>query len=511
MSETPSVKLIPATLSKVKADLLVVPVYEGEIGSKRKSRRALVDRIERALKGVLEQAAKDEGFKGKVGQSLTLHTHGRLGAPRLAAVGLGKAASEPEALHRALRDGVGAAVRAGRRIGATRIAVALPEEAQTDAGVRAAAEGAVLGAYRFDRYLTTKEAGAGKRVRTVSLMVDDPRSARAKTAVGLGVAIAEAANLARDLVNEPAGVVYPATLADFARDLASQHGLKSTVRGRRELEKLGFGMMLGVGQGSDHEPKFISLEYRPSGKAAGKGLAFVGKGVTFDAGGYDIKPAAGMLDMKMDMAGAAAAICAMRAVAAIAPPFPVTCYVGAVENLVSGRAYKPGDILKSRKGLTVEVNNTDAEGRLVLGDVLAYAVEQGHEAIVDLATLTGACMVALGPYTVGLFSNDEAVAGALRAAGRKAGEDLWRMPLNTDLTEQLKSDIADTKNTGERWGGAITAALFLSKFVGDTPWVHLDIAGPAMLSRERGPFVKGGTGVGVRTLAQWVLDRTQAA
>ncbi|RMG21249.1 MAG: leucyl aminopeptidase [Deltaproteobacteria bacterium] len=509
MSKLPNVKLSSGALNKHKADLFVLPVYEGEVGSKRKSLRPLVTRVRRALRGVLEEAAKSERFSGKAGQMLALHTHGRLGAPRLTVVGLGKSGSTET--HSTLRNAVGAAVRGARRIGATRVLVLLPEDARDAEAVRAATEGAILGAYRFDRYLTQEQKGAGKPVRTVALLVEDARDAAAKQALGLGQAIAEAANLARDLVNEPAGVIYPATLADFARDLAKAHGLKSTVRGLRELEKLGFGMMVGVGQGSDHEPKFITLEYRPGGRSSGKGIAFVGKGVTFDAGGYDIKPAASMLDMKMDMAGAAAAICAMRAIAALEPPFPVTAYVGAVENLVSGRAYKPGDILKSRKGLTVEVNNTDAEGRLVLGDVLSYAVEQGHEAIVDLATLTGACMVALGPYTAGVFSNDEATAKAVLDAGRKAGEDLWQLPLNEDLGEQLDSDIADTKNTGERWGGAITAALFLSKFTEHTPWVHLDIAGPAMLARERGPFTKGATGVGVRTLAQWTLDRMRAA
>ena len=500
----PKIKITTTATESLPVDLLALPVFQGELdGGKRARRRAPVAAVLEGLGDVISAAAKAEGFKGRIGQRLALHTHGKIKATRLVLVGLGE---HDQGTLDALRDGLAPVSRAARHQGGAKLGVVLPEALDGEAATRAAAEGVLLGAYRFDRYLSKDPESADTALREVQISAAGT-PAKLRAAANLGAAIAAAVNNARDLVNEPAGTLYPETLAKHAQALAKEHGLKCTIKGPAELKKLNMGMMLGVGQGSKNPPRLIVLEYVPKGRAKGKGIAFVGKGVCFDSGGYDLKPPAGMLDMKMDMGGAAAALSAMKAVAAIKPPFRVTAYAGAVENLVSGDAYKPGDVLKSRKGKFVEINNTDAEGRLVLGDVLTYACEQGYEAIVDLATLTGACMVALGPYTVGCMSDHEDLAEGILGAAKGAGESFWRLPLNKDLREQLKSDIADIKNTGERFGGAITAGLFLQNFVDETPWAHLDIAGPAYLGKEKGVAPKGGTGVGVRTLAQWVLDR----
>jgi leucyl aminopeptidase len=263
---------------------------------------------------------------------------------------------------------------------------------------------------------------------------------------------------------------------------------------------------LKVAEGSTEEPKLVKLSWEPR-RATGKPVALVGKAITFDAGGLSLKTAQGMEDMKTDMAGAAAVIAAMRLVAALRPPFAVRAYFGACENMPSGTAYKPGDVIVGKSGISVEVLNTDAEGRLVLADVLAWAVEEKPAAIVDLATLTAAILVALGPWITGLFSNDDALAAELQAAARTAGEPMWRMPLPPEMEELIKSHITDLKNIGGRYGGAINAALFLQHFVGRLPWAHLDIAGPASVDKERGYNPRGGTGAGVRLLAEWIRGR----
>jgi len=292
--------------------------------------------------------------------------------------------------------------------------------------------------------------------------------------------------------------------------MATDAGLTHEVMGRKDIEKLKMGMFIGVTQGSVEEPKLIHVSYVPEDPEHAKRapLALIGKAITFDSGGLSLKTADGMVDMKTDMAGSAAVLGAMKVIAALKPPFPVHGYMGACENMPSGTAYRPGDILVSRLGKTVEITNTDAEGRLVLGDVLAWANELKPAMMVDLATLTGACMIALGHYIVGAFGDDDQAVWAVLEAGRTAGEELWRMPVTELQRDALKSDVADMKNSGERWGGAINAALFLKEFVGDTPWVHLDIAGPSQSPKDRGYHSRGATGVGVRTLVELVRRRT---
>jgi leucyl aminopeptidase len=298
----------------------------------------------------------------------------------------------------------------------------------------------------------------------------------------------------------------PSHLARQAQALAKEAGLACEVKGPAEIAALGMGMFLGVTRGSAEEPRLVRVSHLPRGEAGRKKpLVLVGKAITFDSGGLSLKPTDGMLTMNGDMAGAAAVVGAMRVVAELRPPFPVHAVFGACENMPGGRAYKPSDVLRAYNGKTVQVTNTDAEGRLVLGDVLAWAAKSfAPAAMVDVATLTGACMVALGNTTAGLFGPDGKVVEAVQAAARAAGEDVWRLPLTEALEEQLKSDRADLKNTGERWGGAITAAHFLHKFAGEVPWAHLDIAGPSHSAKERGYVAAGGTGFAVRTLVELV-------
>jgi leucyl aminopeptidase len=302
----------------------------------------------------------------------------------------------------------------------------------------------------------------------------------------------------------------PSILTEHAKTVAKAAGLAIKVQGRKEIEALKMGMFLGVTRGSIEEPKLVQISYVPTDAEAAKRapLALVGKAITFDSGGLSLKTAEGMVDMKTDMAGAAAVISAMEVIAFLKPPFPVHAFFGACENMPSGNAYRPGDILVSRLGKTVEITNTDAEGRLVLGDVLALANELKPAAIVDLATLTGACIIALGNYIVGAFGDDDTLMWSVLESARAAGEELWRMPVTELQRDALRSEVADMKNSGERWGGSINAALFLKEFTGDTPFVHLDIAGPSQSPRERGYLSKGATGVGVRTLVELVRNRT---
>jgi leucyl aminopeptidase len=505
-SPTPSVTLASAGALRLDVDVLVLPVLESD--GKATPDATLTD-VDRALGGHLHRAAAAEGFKGRAEQTFLFHTQGRLPAARVALVGLGpRERCTPEQL----RQAAGRGVRAVLKGKAVQVALQIPPTADDAGALRAATEGALLGGYRFDRYRTN---GAEERGALAGLRIALPpgvrRSDALEDALRLAVRVAEATNHARDLVNEPAADLTPERLAEEARRVARECGLKIQVDGPEELRRLKMGMFVAVGQGSANAPRLIELTYLPKGKAAAAPpLVLVGKAITFDSGGLSLKPAEGMVEMKTDMAGAAALLGVMEVVAALKPPFPVVALLGAAENMPSGTAYRPGDVLTSRLGKTVEVTNTDAEGRLVLGDVLAYAAERKPSAIVDVATLTGACIVALGTHVVGLWSTDDRLADEVVQASRRAGEAMWRMPLVELQKESLRSEIADMKNAGERPGAAIAAALFLREFVGGVPWVHLDIAGPSTSSKERGYFGKGATGVTVRTLVELVRGRAAA-
>jgi leucyl aminopeptidase len=504
------VEVVGTAPLEVDASVLAVPVFEDEVESKK----GWLGEIDRRLDGHLSAAVKGEDFKGKADQIVALRTLGKLKAGQVLLVGMGKREGTQETFPRsgfeALRMAAGKAARSAQAAGASRMAFAAPRfPGQTALEARAIVEGALLGAYRFDRYKSDKKKDRALDALAVLVPQGLERSKEVKEAVALARTIAASVIWARDLVNEPPLACTPSHLAQAARELAREAGLHVDIVGPREIATLRMGMFLGVSRGSAEEPRLIKLSYVPKGAAAKKApVVFVGKAITFDSGGLSLKPTEGMVDMKTDMAGSAAALGAMRVVAELKPPFPVHALVGACENMPGGRAYKPSDVLIARNGKTVEITNTDAEGRLVLGDVLAWGAETLKPGLlVDLATLTGACVVALGNTTVGAFGPDGPAIDAVLQAARAAGEDTWRLPLVDSVKEELKSDIADLKNAGARWGGSISAAWFLKEFTGDAPWVHLDIAGPSSSTKERGYVGKGGTGVGLRTLVELVRQR----
>lgn len=462
--------------------------------------------LDRALRGFLRQSLLDERFRGKSGQSVIVSTNGALPARRIAALGGGPRARfvPADAQH------LGAKLaRLSTSVGARTLAVALaPGLTVTDepAWLEALVRGATLGLYRFDKYL-----GEDKRepltLETVRLQTSDHLAPDAAArAVARGARVAAAIAQARDLVNEPAAVLTPTHLAERVADRAAAAGLQATTLGLEDCRARGMGLFLAVSQGSAEPPQFIHLAWRPPNPVAR--VVLVGKGVTFDSGGLSLKTNDGMMGMKADMAGAAAVLSAMTVVAEENLPVEVHALAACTENMPSGTAYKLGDVIRSMAGKTVEINNTDAEGRLTLADALTYGLTLHPDAILDFATLTGACIVALGPHTAGVMSNNEELAGRWLGAARAAGEEMWRLPLPPRLMDQLKSDIADMRNTGDRAGGALTAGHFLKEFVGKTPWVHVDLAGPSTADKEWGIFGKGGTGFGVASIVEYLRSFT---
>jgi leucyl aminopeptidase len=361
----------------------------------------------------------------------------------------------------------------------------------------------MLGAYTFDRY---KREKTEKRVDELRLVeADGRRRQEAADGARTGEVFAEATNFARDLVNSPANDVHPTYLAKVAVQIARDAKLAVKVLDRAECDKLGMGAFLGVAAGSQQPPKFIHLAYAPAGGRRQRRVAIIGKGITFDSGGLDLKTADSMLRMKDDMSGAAAVLAIMRALPALKPPFEVHGLIAATENMPSGSAIRPGDVLRAMNGTTIEVGNTDAEGRLTLADAICYASDRVKaDEIIDMATLTGACVVALGPLCSGLFANDQPLADRLLAAADAAGERMWQLPLIDEYREHLKSDVADLNNVGPRGGGAITAGLFLKEFAGERPWAHFDIAGPAFVEKDMPLGPKGATGAAVRTLLAYL-------
>jgi leucyl aminopeptidase len=449
---------------------------------------------DRSLGGALRQAIADERFTAKENQTLSLLTFGRLPARRLAVLGRGAGALGASDL---LALG-GRASRVAKSAGARSAGIVVPAARPSPSDLEALAEGAALGLYGFTKYLKGERAVSAPLGAVTLFVAEALDGAAAAGAFARATSTAKAVARARDLVNEPAGALTPTRLASAASEWAAAAGLSVEVLDREACRKLGMGLYLAVAQGSSEEPRFIHLAWRPPG--ARRRVVVVGKGVTFDSGGLSLKTNEGMLDMKTDMAGAAAALAATIAVGEERLPIEVHALAACTENMPSGSSYKLGDVLTSMAGKTVEINNTDAEGRLTLADALTFGLRLAPDAIVDLATLTGACMVALGPHVAGVMSNDEKLAGEWLDAARVAGEEMWRLPLPPRLIEQLESDLADMKNTGQRWGGALTAGLFLKEFVGDKPWVHVDIAGPSSADKDGAHVTKGGTGFGVATL-----------
>jgi leucyl aminopeptidase len=485
----------------VVADVLVVGVLQ--IADKSGALPAALRALESAFGGELSKIISKEEFTGKRDQSVSLPALGRIAASKLVLLGLGerRKVGAPE-----MRIFAARAARIANTEKAASMAVVIPVGLENE--LRSVAEGIELGAYRFTKYFTGERKPKAELARVV--IVPSARvTAKAKAAVSIGQRVGAAVNLSRDLSNEPPNVVYPQTFAVAAEKVAKENGLKIRVLDFPEIRRRGMKLIDAVGRGSPHEPRVVHISWTPKG--ARRKLAFVGKGITFDSGGISIKPAAGMGEMKHDMSGAANVVALMAAVAALKPKVEVHAIAACAENMPDGNAYRPGDIWGSLDGKTVEIINTDAEGRLVLADALTYTRALSPDLIVDNATLTGACVVALGSTCSGWYANREDAATEFAAAIKQSGETMWRLPLLEDLREQIKSDVADVKQTGDRHGGSITAALFLREFAGDARWIHCDIAGPASIDRPSGwAQVKGATGHGVLTFLAMIERASRA-
>ena len=440
-------------------------------------------------------------FAGKAGETALLYGQGRP-APRLLLVGLGE-----RDLHTAekLRRAAATAARRARTLKLHSAAFSLPTFPDTTIRdvARTVAEGARLGLYRFDRH---KSAAEDRDLDTFWLVADEGALDEATEGAELGAKVAEGAVLARDLANEPSNVATPEYLAQRARQISEEYSMELEVLDRAGIEEEGLTGLATVGRSASNEPYFIVLEHRGGGDSAP--VVLVGKAVTFDSGGISIKPSTGMEDMKFDMSGGAAVLGAMEAAGALDLPLNVIALVPATENLPGGSAFKPGDVLEMHSGKTVEIVTTDAEGRLILADALSYARRYEPSAVVDCATLTGACVVALGDHASGLMGNDEDLVAELQTAGEAAGEKAWPLPLFEEYTEQIKGDTADIKNSGGRKGGALTAGAFLKEFA-DYPWAHLDVAGTAYGKKGNAYTTKGATGVPARLLVEFLLGRAR--
>jgi leucyl aminopeptidase len=439
---------------------------------------------------------------GKALEITLLHRASGVRATRIVLAGAGKQDAFDPAVMRRL---MGAVVRHLKSRSIKRAVLAAGEGHDGPEFTSAAVEGAILGEFEPDRYKTGDDKKAMESFAVAGTVPGTTEAAER------GRILAEAQNFTRGLVNEPANKLPPSGMAAAARGVAAEFGLDCEVLDRPAMEALGMGSLLGVAQGSAEPPFLIVLRYRPAVASSANHLGLVGKGVTFDTGGISIKPADGMEKMKYDMGGGGAMIGAMRAIAQLKPSIAVTAFIPCVENMPGSRAQRPGDIVTAMNGKTIEVINTDAEGRLILADALVYARRQGCTHLVDAATLTGAIVVALGHLNVGLFANDDRMRDRVLAAGKLEGERMWAMPMDDDYKEYLKTPFADVANVGGRWGGAVTAAMFLKEFSEQTPWVHLDIAGTAWLDDAKPYMAKGPTGLPVRTLVRLAMEWKEEA
>jgi len=498
------IKAISGNLVELPIEAIVVNLFEGV-----KTPGGATGAVDQALGGVISGLIERGEIKGKLGEVSLLHTLGRIPPERVVVVGLGQ--RERFNLDR-VRQATASALRFLRKLGVKRAASILHGAGaggiDRQLSAQAIAEGGLLGLYAFKKHKTV-DPEPGELEELLLVERDESRLPEMNEGIRLGRVLAEAANFARDLVNEPANALTPTKMAEAATELAEKYELELEVLEREKMEELGMGALLGVAQGSQQPPKFIILSYRGD-RGSRDVLGLVGKGITFDSGGISIKPSEGMGEMKGDMAGGAAVLATLKALGELKPRINVTGLVPATENMPSGTALRPGDILKAMNGKTIEVVSTDAEGRLILADALCYARRLGLSPVIDVATLTGACHVALGDVCSGAFGNDQGLIAQLMELGEEMGERLWQLPLYEEYKEQNKSEVADIKNSGGRWGGAITAAQFLAEFIEDTPWVHLDIAGTAFLEKERGYFSKGATGIPVRTLVKFALALAKA-
>lgn len=489
------IKVLNAELKEQTCDVLVVGIWE-----KTDTLSGVIASVDEALGDLITNfVINKDKFEGKFNTTYLLQTYGKIPANKVLIVGLGE---KEKFTPNKLREISAKIVNKVSGIKAKKVCIDLGK-LQFDAFLsgQVVAEGALIGEYSFDKYKSKKEDN--KKIEEFTLVEkDSEKLVKLKNGVEKGEKIADAMTFARDLANEPAQYVTPTKLAEVARKI---EGIKTKIYEKDDIEKMEMGAFFAVSKGSCEHPKFIHMKYSPSNPK--KKIAIIGKGITFDSGGLDIKPAASMLTMKDDMSGAACTLAIMDALRVFNPQVEVHGIIAACENMPGCSAYKPGDILSAKNKKTIEVDNTDAEGRLTLADAICYACELGVDEIIDIATLTGACMVALGTQAAGIMGNNQELIDKLIKVGEENGERYWQLPLYEEYKDGLKSDIADMKNTGSRYGGASAAGVFLQEFVKEgIKWVHLDIAGVAFLEKPQKELAKGATGVGVRTLINYILE-----
>jgi leucyl aminopeptidase len=498
------IKATSGDISAFQADAVVVNLFEGV-----DSPGGATGAVDSAMDGAISELIKAGDIRGKLGEFTLVHSLGRVPSPRVIVAGLGKQADFNLDKVRSVSGDLARYLRRHRikEAGLVTHGAGIGGLSAEDCA-SAIAEGTIMGLYRFLRHKKPPEEDFD--VESLTLVEHDASKVPAlEKGIERGRILGDAANFCRDLANEPSNYLTPTEMADRAKALAADAGIECEVYGPDWMREKGMGGVLGVASGSTQEPRFIVMRYNGGGDA--KPLALVGKGITFDTGGISIKPAANMEEMKGDMSGGASVIAAMSAIGRLRPAANVIGIVPATENMPGGSAIKPGDVLKTMSGKTIEVINTDAEGRLILSDGLAYACEQGATAIVDIATLTGAISVTLGNVAMGAMGNDSGLMDRVKKAASDAGEKVWELPMYDEYKDQIKSDVADMKNTGGRGAGSITAAMLLKEFVGDTPWVHLDIAGVDNYDRDKGVIVKGASGIPVRTLVNLALQQAEGA
>lgn len=488
-------------LTQTACDVLIVNLFEGV-----EHPGGATGAVDRALGGWISQMIAQEQFKGKLNGLLEVPTFGKIPAKRVLVVGLGKQADFGIDQ---IRQATASSIKRAKALKAGTVATLLHGAGiggmQPEACAQAVTEGSLLGAYEFEKYKNPPKDEPKPELERLLIVEQDANKTDAIAAgVKTGAINADAANLARDLANEPPDVVTPKYLADLASNLGQQYGLTVEIWDLERIRRENMGCLYMVGRGSMHSPFFIRLDYAPAGRAK-KRVCLLGKGITYDSGGLSLKPGDFMKHMKTDMSGAAAVLAVMQAVAQLKPDVAVTGLIPTCENMIDGQAYKVDDVLRARNGKTIEIDNTDAEGRLVLADALSYAAEQNFDEVIDIATLTGGCIVALARVWTGVLGNNEALMQAILDAGKTVGEKAWMLPFDKELRDMLDSDLADMKNAGGREGQTIQGGMFLQEFAGDQPWVHLDIAGTSYLDKARAYEPKGATGVPVRTLIEHIM------
>jgi leucyl aminopeptidase len=493
-------RLISTNLAEVESECLVTLALDyADKGDKQKTEARPATRDAAVEKALAELVTSGE-ITGKAQETVLLHRPPGLRAKRLLVVGGGKAKSFNSV---ELRKAAGTAVRYLRSRSIKHCAFALPElAAGPEEAARAIVEGAYVADFDPDTYRSERKDLSMKEVAVVAPAGSE--ASKLQRAIDQARFVGESQNFTRELVNEPSNRLTPTIFADRAKSMCESVGLKCQIMGPDQIKELKMGAFWSVAQGSEEEPRLIIMRYEPAGAPEKPVLGLVGKGITFDTGGISIKPADGMEKMKYDMAGGAAMIGAMRAIALLKPKVKVISIVCATENMPSGKAQKPGDVQIAMSGKAIEIINTDAEGRLVLADGLHYARTLGCTHLIDAATLTGACVVALGSVNAGVFANDDGIYNHFSRALERSGEKFWRLPLDAEYADVIRSNIADIMNSGGRYGGAVTAAMFLKEFVEDTPWVHLDIAGTAWMDENKGWIAKGPSGIAVRSLVEFV-------